>query len=91
MAFTWLCTSVAEKCVIDAMASASSQRTVLRANIPTTILTFCNFVGLVIRGGHREQSHSGRGGGMHVFLGAKVNTIDCEISNNHVLYGAGLY
>ena len=91
MAFTWLCTGVAEKCVIDAMASASSQRTVLIVYIPATILTFSNFVGLAIRGGHREPNSGGRGGGIGVRWGAKVNIIDCEISNNHAPYGAGIY
>jgi len=57
-AFTLMCTSVVERCVVDAMASASSKRRVLVVKHGGEM--FSNLVGLVLRGGLTEYF----GGGM---------------------------
>ena len=48
-AFTCMCTSIVERCVIDAKAGESSKRTVLTVKHGGDVFSY--FVGLAIRGG----------------------------------------
>ena len=49
-AFTMVCTSIVERCVVDAKANADSMRRVLWVMHGGEV--FSTFVGLAIRGGH---------------------------------------
>ena len=85
-ALIFTCTSLVEKCVIDALAHFSDPRVVLRIKHGGEI--YSSFVGLVVRGGYVS---GGYGIGMYVEDGSRVNLNYCEIVSNKGYSGGGLY
>ena len=85
-ALTFTCTSLVEKCVIDALAHFGDPRVVLRMKHGGEI--YSSFVGLVVRGGYVS---GGYGIGMYVEDGSRVNLSYCEIVSNKGYSGGGLY